>query len=75
MIPDIVAMAKMLSSCAYETQNAALDHYMESVYCSPQNTLIYVGTDPDEEQLAELAVHQPVRVIDARKEETGEVWI
>lgn len=70
-----IALSQMLSACAYETENTALDHYIESVYCDPRNTLLYIGTKPDEERLAELAVRQQVRVIDAGEENIDEIWI
>ena len=70
-----VALAELLASSAYEQENAALETYAQSVYCNPRNTLLYVATKPDEEKVAELEVRQQVRLVDARQEECGEVWI
>ncbi|MGI6737505.1 MAG: DUF58 domain-containing protein [Anaerovoracaceae bacterium] len=71
-----VALAQLLASYAYEEETPALEHYAGSVYCDPRSTLLYVTTHPNEDRVAEVAVRQTVRVIDASQEDTEtEIWV
>lgn len=58
-----MAAAQVLSSYASERKGSALEYYITGGYRSHNNILLYVVTDPDLDNIAELEVSQRMQTI------------